>query len=114
MADIHHGFAKRVRRIDLKHARLARGYMGKVRDDGLIEFRPKRRLPAIPLRGLLYLVLGFAFFKAVVLAHLGGATYEQRIGLLSEGNAMEQAGAYVMRPDPLTGMIAGYLSPLLR
>jgi hypothetical protein len=113
MADIHHGFAKRLRRIDLKHARLERGYIGKVREDGLIEFRPKRRVPAIPLRGLLYLVFGFAFFKAVVLAHLGGVTYQERLAGLAAGNPLERAGAYVMRPDPVTRMIAGPLSRAL-
>lgn len=114
MADIQYGFAKRLRRIDLKHARLERGYMGKVRDDGLIEFRPKSRFPSIPVRGLIYLVIGFAFFKAVVIAHLGGVTYQERIALLAQGSIVEQAGAYVMRPDPLSGMFAAYLAPFLR
>jgi len=113
MADVHQGFRTRLRRIDLKHARLERGYVGKVRDDGLIVFKPRRRMPTLPLRGLLYLVIGFAFFKAVVLAHLGAVTYEERLAALAAGNPLEQAGAFVMRPGPLTGIIAGQLSRVL-
>lgn len=117
MADVHQGFREgfqaRLRRIDLKHARLERGYVGKVRDDGLIVFKPQRRIPAIPLRGLFYLVIGFAFFKAVVLAHLGAVTYQERLDALAAGNPLEQAGAYVMRPDPLTGLMAGHLARVL-
>lgn len=114
MAEIHHGFARRVRRIDVKHARLERGYVGRVRGDGLIEFKPRRRMPAIPWRGLLYLMLGFAFFKAVVIAHLGTVTYEERLARLAAGHVLEQAGAYIMQPDPLSATLAGYLAPVLR
>lgn len=114
MADVRQGFRSRLRRIDLKHARLERGYVGKVRDDGLIVFKPKRRIPAVPWRGLLYLVLGFAFFKAVVLAHLGAVTYQERLRELAAGHPLEQVGAYVMQPDPLTGFIAGHLARVLR
>ncbi|MBE0454960.1 hypothetical protein [Roseovarius autotrophicus] len=114
MADIHQGFTKRLRQIDLKRSRLERGYVGKVRDDGLIEFRPRRRLPSVPLRGLIYLIFGFAFFKAVVLAHLGVVTYQERHALLAQGNPLEQAGAFVMQPDPLTGFLASQIGRALR
>lgn len=114
MADVHQGFRARLRRIDLKHARLDRGYVGRIRDDGLIVFKPKRRMPTIPLRGLLYLVLGFVFFKAVLVAHLGAITYQERLDALAAGNPLERAGAYVMHPDPVTGLLAGYVAQALR
>jgi len=114
MSDAFENFNARVRRIDTAHTRLDRGYVGKVRSDGLIVFEPRRRLPKIPLRGLLYVALGFVFFKAVVLAHLGAVTYEARIARLAEGHSLEQAGAWVMQPDPLTRRVAAYLAPALR
>lgn len=114
MSDAIREFNARLRRIDGHHARLERGYVGKVRSDGLIVFKPRRRRPTIPVRGLTYLVLGFIFFKAVVLAHLGGVTYEARVAQLAEGHLLEQAGAAIMRPDPLSRWMAGYLTPVLR
>ncbi|MGX0876195.1 hypothetical protein ACSSV4_000870 [Roseovarius sp. MBR-154] len=114
MSDVHQGFQTRLRSISRKRARSERGYVGKVGRDGLIVFKPRRRMPTIPLRGLLYLILGFVFFKAVVLAHLGAVTYKERIAQLAEGSHFEQAGALVMQPDPLTLIMARYLAPVLR
>lgn len=114
MSDVHQGFQTRLRSISRKRARFERGYVGKVGRDGLIVFKPRRRRPFIPLRGLLYVVLGFVFFKAVVLAHLGAVTYEERIAQLAQGSHIEQAGALVMKPDPLTRTMARYLAPALR
>ncbi len=114
MSDATRNFNARLRRIDESHARLGRGYVGKVRPDGLIVFAPRRRRRMIPLRGILYLLLGFLFFKAVVLAHLGGDTYEARIARLAEGHVLERAGATIMQPDALTRWVAGYLAPILR
>lgn len=114
MSDATRHFNARLRRIDTHRARLKHGYIGKVRPDGLIVFTPRRRRRAIPWRGLLYLVLGFVFFKAVVLAHLGAVTFEARVAQLADGHAFEQAGAAIMQPDPLTRWMAGYLAPVLR
>jgi len=114
MSDATRNFNARLRRIDEAHARLGRGYVGKVRPDGLIIFAPRRRRWTIPLRGIVHLLLGFIFFKAVVLAHLGGDTYEARIARLAEGHFIEQAGAAIMQPDRLSRWIAGRLAPVLR
>lgn len=114
MSDATRHFNARLRRIDTHHARLKRGYVGKVRHDGLIVFKPRRQRRAIPWRGLLTLIFGFVFFKAVVLAHLGAVTFEARVSQLADGHVIEQAGAVILRPDPLTRWIAGYLAPVLR
>jgi len=114
MSDSINDFNDRLRRIDGRHARLKGGYVGKIRSDGLIVFKPRRRRLTIPLRGVLYLVLGFVFFKAVILAHLGGIAYEARVAQLAEGHIIEQAGAAIMQPDPLSRWMAGYLAPVLR
>ncbi|MGR3461825.1 MAG: hypothetical protein ACU0AX_13815 [Roseovarius sp.] len=114
MSDATRNFNARLRRIDESHTRLGRGYVGKVRSDGLIVFAPRRRRRMIPLRGVLYLLVGFVLFKAVVLAHLGGDAYEARIARLAEGHVLEQTGAKIMHPDALTLWMAGYLAPVLR
>jgi len=114
MSDATRDFNARLHRIGRRHARLDRGYVGKVRSDGLIVFKPRRRRATIPVRGLIYLVVGFVFFKAVVLAHLGGVTYEARVAQLAEGHLIERAGAAIMQQDPLSRWMAGYLAPVLR
>lgn len=114
MTDAFQGFDTRLKSIKRKRLRLERGYVSKVGKDGLIVFRPKRHRPSVPLRGVVYLVLGFVFFKSVILAHLGGAVYEDRLAQLSNGNLIEQAGAVVMQPDPLSTMLAGKIRPALR
>jgi len=114
MSDVHEGFQARLRSIGRKRARFERGYVGKVGRDGLIVFKPRKRMPAVPLRGVLYLVLGFLFFKAVVLAHIGSVTYEERVSQLAAGGLVEQAGAALMQPDPVTQLVARYLAPVLR
>lgn len=114
MSDGIQDFNARLRRIHSHHARLDRGYVGKVRSDGLIVFRPRRRRAAIPWRGFLYLGLGFVFFKAVLFAYLGDAAYEARVVQLAGGHGLERAGAVVMRPDALTRRIALHIAPILR
>ncbi|WP_297768540.1 hypothetical protein [uncultured Roseovarius sp.] len=114
MTDAFQGFDTRLKTINRKRTRLERGYVSKVGKDGLIIFRPKRRKGGIPLRGLIYLVAGFVFFKAVIIAHLGGPLYGERVAQLAEGSIVEQAGAVVMQPDPLSVMLAAKIRPALR
>jgi len=114
MSDAFQGFDTRLKSIDRKRARLERGYVSKVSKDGLIVFRPKRRKSGIPVRGIIYLVAGFIFFKAVVIAHLGPNLYEERLVQLSQGSTIEQVGAVAMQSDPLSMMLAGKLRAVLR
>jgi len=114
MSDAFQGFDTRLKSIDRNRARLERGYVSKVSKDGLIVFRPKRRKSGFPVRGILYLVAGFVFFKAVIVAHLGAPLYEERLAQLSQGSTVEQVGAVVMQPDALSMMLAAKLRPVLR
>ncbi|MDT8328812.1 MAG: hypothetical protein RQ750_15745 [Roseovarius sp.] len=114
MSDAFQGFDTRLKSIDRNRARLERGYTSKVGKDGLIVFRPKRRHGGAPVRGVLYLVAGFLFFKAVIIAHLGASLYEERLAQLSQGSTVEQVGAVVMQPDPLSMMVAAKLRLVLR
>lgn len=114
MSDVYQGFDTRLRNISRKRARLADGYVSKVTKDGLIVFRPKHRKTTFPVRGLVLLMVGFFLFKAMIMAHLGGLLYEERVAALNEGTLVEQAGAYVMQADPVTQTIASKLRPFLR
>ena len=114
MSDSFQGFDARLKRIDRKHAKLANGYTARVSRDGLIIFRPKRRKPSISLRGIALLIVGFLCFKGIVMAHLGGTVYEDRLAALKEGTIVEQAGAFVMQGDPVTVYVAEKLRPFLR
>lgn len=110
----YEGFDARLKKIDRNRARLANGYSAKVTSDGLIVFRPKRRAQGFSVRGLVFLVLGVFLFKAMILAHLGGAIYDQRVDALKSGTVVEQAGAFVMHKDPVSATIAQYLRPFVK
>ena len=104
MADANYvKFNKRLRDIDRKHRKMSRGYVQLVERDGLlvpVSRRPARR--GFPFRGLLLILGGFLIFKAILLTHLGPITYGERVEKLAGGTALEQAGAWVMRADPIT------------
>ena len=112
MSDVRNGFSNRLKLVERKHMRLARGYDCKVGRDGLIVFRAKRRRMSFPYRGLFLLLLAFVGFKALVMAQIGDAGYLARIDALAQGSAIEQAGAFVMQPDPVSAWIAATLLPL--
>src|SRR6056297_2523494 len=96
--------------------RLERGYKSQVSRDGLIIFRPQKRAisPRVSFRGLFYLVFGFFLFKGMIMAHLGGTIYAERVTALQEGTFIEQAGGFVMQPDRVTQAIATQLRPFLK
>lgn len=114
MSDAFQAFDARLEAIARKRAKMEHGYVGKVSNNGLIVFRPKRRRAAIPVRGLVYILAGFVFFKAVIIAHLGIGLYEERLTQLAQGTFVEQAGAMVMQPDRLSEMLAAKLRPVFR
>ncbi|MFN3211229.1 MAG: hypothetical protein ACE369_19990 [Roseovarius sp.] len=114
MTNSYQGFDARLKKIDRSRARMANGYSAKVTRDGLIVFRPKRRNRSLSVRGLLFLVAGFFLFKAMILAHLGGTLYDQRVDALQSGSVVEQAGAFVMQKDPVATAMAQYLRPFVK
>ena len=114
MSNTFQGFDARLKKIDRNRVRLSNGYSAKVTKDGLIVFRPKSRSGGFSVRGLLFLIAGFFLFKAMIMAHLGGTTYDQRVGALEQGTMVEQAGAFVMQRDPVTVAIAEKLRPFLK
>lgn len=113
VTDTRNGFGTRLKKVQRKHARMARGYHCKVSRDGLIVFKAKRRKPGVPWRGLTLTVMGFLFFKGVVMAHMGDATYASRVAEMSRGSTLDRAGAAVMQADPVSEFVAQQLRPLL-
>ncbi len=114
MSDTLDTFDRRLKRISKSRSRMRDGYVGQVSKDGLIVFRPKRRRLAFSPRGFALVLLGFVGFKALIMAHLGLNTYQDRIAALQQGSIVEQAGAFVMQADPLTFKAASYMRPYLK
>ncbi|MEM8656053.1 MAG: hypothetical protein AAGF36_15030 [Pseudomonadota bacterium] len=114
MVETHEDFEERLNVLGRKHTAMGKGYTTRVRGDGLIVVKPKRQTRrGFPVRGLLGLVVGFFLFKAFMMASLGETTYGERIGKLSDGTALEQAGAWLMQLDPATRYLAGLLEPVI-
>lgn len=107
-------FHKRLAMLGRKHAAMAKGYVMRMRPDGLIVVHTKRpnKLRLVPLKGLVLLVLGFCAFKALMLSSVGEATYNERVAKLEQGTVIEQGGAWLMQVDPATAMVAGLLKPI--
>ena len=113
MGNPYQTFDERLKRIDRKRARLSNGYSAKVTSEGLIVFRPKRRRASFSVRGLLLLIIGFFLFKGMILAHLGGTVYDQRVESLKQGSVIEQAGAFIMAKDDVTVAVATAMRPFV-
>ncbi len=115
MGTVHLPFEKRLRAITRRHDRMNRaGVVHSVNHDGLIIAKPRRRALRFPLRGLLLLIaVGFAF-KGYLLADLGPATYNDRVGVLQAGTIVEQGGAWLMQADPVTVWSADMINTYLR
>ncbi|WP_341367103.1 hypothetical protein [Yoonia sp. BS5-3] len=106
MAQAHVPFDKRLKRIVRNHDRMANGVVKTVNSDGLIVVKPRVFKPRFPLKGLLAIVvLGF-LFKGVIYATLGSEQYAERVAVLQQGSMLEQAGAWIMQPDPATLLVA--------
>jgi len=115
MADANlHRFDKRVRRIQKRHRKLARGYVQSVNHDGLIVARPRRKGSRFPWKGVAMIIVALFAFKGFLHAQLGAITYQERVQKLSAGTAIEKAGAYAMQADPITLWISDQLRTVLR
>ena len=106
-------FDKRLKEINRRHEKMANGVVRSVNADGLIVARPRAYRPRFPLKGLIVvLAIGF-LFKGFLFAFLGAEGYSERVATLQSGTAMEQAGAWVMQPDPATLAIANLMQTVL-
>ncbi len=114
MSEIFKDFDDRIERITSKRAKLRDGYVGRVNKDGLVVFRPKRRAISVSPRGIAMVLFAFIFFKALIMSHLGINIYLERIDKLHSGTIVEQAGAFIMQPDPATLWVAGKIRPYIQ
>lgn len=113
MANTFATFDKRLRQIDRKNRKLARGYRNKLMPNGVIQPKAVRGFH-FPLKGFLLLAGGFFLFKAFMLSSIGPVTYEDRLSVLEAGTVVEQAGAWMMQVDPVTAFVAEQMGVVTR
>lgn len=114
MVENEHAFERRVSRLERQHRLLARGYRGRVREDGLIVAAPAplpRRHSAWPLLVVIALV---CLMKGTLIAVTGPDEYAARVDRLAAGTLIDRASAAVMAPDVISGAVASTLRPHLR
>ena len=114
MVQNHLQFDQRVNNLGRKHRALSRGYVTRMRSDGLIVARPRRPQSRIPLRSVILFLLAFTVFKGFMIASIGPDGYNERVAKLGSGTVVEQAGAWVMQIEPLSNAIAETMGPILR
>lgn len=92
-------------------------YITLVDSNGLIQVvpRPRRKSRlAGPFKLLLVFAVLLTVFKSLALLNVGVVDYEDELAVLREGNAFEQAGAFVLSIDPLTMIVYKQIGPLLK
>lgn len=114
MDQSHLQFDQRIKSLGRKHRALSRGYITRMRPDGLIVARPRRVQSRIPLKSVILFLLAFTAFKGFMMASIGPDAYGERVVKLQNGTPVEQAGAWVMQSEPLSRMIAEKIGPILR
>ena len=114
LGDEKRQFAKRLRKLARKDRAMERGFSTQLRADGLLIVKPKRRISPISARSVVLFLAALILFKGLAIGHLGLTTYESQLGELSKGTTVEQAGAWVMQPEPASIFVAGILRPYLR
>ncbi len=107
-------FDRRMRRISKRQSKLSRGHVTKVNPDGLVVAKPKRRSYRSLMRGAVILIAALMIFKGVAYQQLGANVYEARVSTLKEGSVLEQSGALLMTPDPVTIWISNKIASLVR
>ncbi|MEL0437145.1 hypothetical protein [Phycobacter sp. K97] len=116
MSKQHREFSARLRRLEDKHSAMTSGYSAHVGADGLIVVEPRKPVKArvwVTPRAVVYFLGFFFLFKGFVMAALGFASYEARLTELSQGIAIERAGAIVMQPEPISVFIGHKLRPYI-
>jgi hypothetical protein len=114
MVETHQQFWKRVNHLSQKHKAMANGYYTTIRNDGLVIARPRRRDAGFPVKYVLALTVMFFLLKAFMLSANGSVTYQTRLNTLGNGTIVERAGAWVLKVDPITQMLANKIGPVLR
>ncbi len=99
-------FYKRIRRITRQHSKLSGGYSLRLNKQNLIVAQPHFNALAFPWKALFVSALIALVLKAYIMAAMDAPTYAGKLDTLSQGHMLEQAGAWVMQPDPATNAVA--------
>ena len=99
-------FYKRLRRITRQNNKLSGGYTLRLNKQNLIVARPHFTALAFPWKALFVTALIALGFKAYIMTVMDAPTYAGKLDTLSQGHMFEQAGAWVMQPDPATDAVA--------
>jgi len=105
-------FDKRMERISRKQAKMRSGVVYVTQKDGLIVGRPRIYQPRFPWRGIVLLIGAAAIFKGAIFAHLGAEIYSERLASFNGGTLIEEAGAWIMQPEPVTIAVAKGMTKL--
>jgi hypothetical protein len=114
MGQSHLQFDQRVTNLGRKHHALSRGYVARMRPDGLIVARPYRNQSHFPYRVVFFFLVAFVAFKGFLIASLGPDAYTDRVSRLQDGTMVEVAGAWAMQTDPVSDLVAQQIGPILR
>lgn len=99
-------FYERIHQIKQKHSKLSHGYALKVDKNNLIVPRPHNVPLAFPWKALCAAALVALGFKAYLMVALDAQTYASKLSALQNGRVLEQAGAWIMQPDPASEAMA--------
>lgn len=110
MSDSYAEFQERVARIyqtqGAKPRLLKKRLSQTVNRDGYFVIRGAARRRSFPWTGLMLVALAFFGTKGAVMAKLGPDFYTQQMARLSPNSMIEEAGAWTMRPDPISRWVA--------
>ncbi len=107
-------FDERIGRVTRKHRAMSKGYTFRVDKNGLINIKPKRERRSAPVTLIIALLAIGLLFKSVALANFGPEKYAERLAPMRTGNMVEQAGAWVLNPGPMTQRVAQAISGFIR
>lgn len=114
MAQTHLQFDQRVNNLGRKHQSMSRGYVTRMRPDGLIVARPYRTQSRFPYKYTILFFVALFVFKGFLIASLGPETYNERVGKLENGTVVEKVGAWGMQIEPVSSFVATKIGPVLR
>lgn len=108
-----HEFSGRLRRIEKIHRRgggfEAIGTLGQSHYTRMRLQTQRRPL----LRSAVILLASIVLLKGLLLASLGEVAYAEKLARLEAGSLVDQAGAFIMGPDPLSSTIAKLIAPIV-
>ncbi|MFZ3581372.1 hypothetical protein ACOI1H_04255 [Loktanella sp. DJP18] len=103
---------QRIRQIQRKHSKLSQGYVLKVDRNNLIVPHPHHKTLAFPWKALCVAAFVALGFKAYLMMSLDPQSYASKLSALQNGRVFEQAGAWIMQPDPASEAMAQMMRKL--